>query len=211
MRIRLFLISGVLAACAVASGCASDSAAGKGAAQGASVGMVGGAVAGAVGSLLWGGNPVEGAVKSGITGAAAGAAVGGMSGAQRDRAAKERAAATPGNNFDTNQAELRKRIGDRNYSTAVLLTQCRHKDAIASSQEILASSKDPQERQYAWLIQSVAAEESGDKQLASSLYPKIVQEDSSRGGVDKLRADALEGVIKVQNARRQHGLPPTCS
>jgi len=191
------------------SGCASDSAAGKGAAQGASVGMVGGAVAGAVGSLLWGGNPVEGAVKSGITGAAAGAAVGGMSGAQRDRAAKEKSAKAA-NDFDTNQAELRKRIGDRNYSTAVLLTQCKHKEAIASTQETLASSKNPQERQYAWLIQSVAAEESGDKQLASSIYPKIVQEDSSRVSVDKLRADALEGVIKVQNARRQHGLPPTC-
>jgi hypothetical protein len=206
---RFFAIIVALGSAFLAGGCASDSAAGKGAAQGASVGMVGGAVAGAVGSLLWGGNPVEGAVKSGITGAAAGAAVGGMSGAQRDRAAKGSAAKTA-NDFDTSQAELRKRIGDRNYSTAVLLTQCRHREAIASTQETLASSKDPQERQYAWLIQSVAAEESGDKQLASSIYPKIAQEDSSRGGVDKLRADALEGVIKVQNARRQHGLPPTC-
>jgi hypothetical protein len=173
--------------------------------------MVGGAVAGAVGSLLWGGNPVEGAVKGGVVGAASGAATGAMAGSQRDRAAKEQSAAKPpANNFDTNQAELRKRIGDRNYSTAVLLTQCRHKEAIASTQETLASSKDPQERQYAWLIQSVAAEESGDKQLASSIYPQIAKEDSSRGGVDKLRADALEGVIKVQNARRSHGLPPTC-
>ena len=197
-------------AAALAGGCASDSAAGKGAAQGASVGMVGGAVAGAVGSLLWGGNPVEGAVKSGITGAAAGAAVGGMAGAQRDKQQKQAAAKPPANDFDTNQAALRKRIGDRNYSTAVLLTQCKHKEAIAASQDTLAVSKDPQERQYAWLIQSVAAEESGDKQLASSIYPKIEKEDSSRGSVDKLRADALEGVIKVQNARRQHGLPPTC-
>jgi len=206
---RLLAIIFAVAAVALANGCASDSEAGKGAAQGASIGMVGGAVAGAVGSLLWGGNPVEGAVKGGVTGAASGAAVGGMTGAQRDHAAKEKGA-QPANDFDTNQAALRKRIGDRNYATAVLLTQCRHKEAIASSQETLAATKDPQERQYAWLIESVAAEESGDKALAASLYPKMAQEDSSRGGVDKLRADALEGVIKVQNARRQHGLPPTC-
>ena len=47
-----------------------------------------------------------------------------------------------------------------------------------------------------------AAEESGDKALASSVYSKM------GGGADKARADALEGVIKVQAARREHGLPP---
>lgn len=60
------------------------------------------------------------------------------------------------------------------------------------------------------LIQGVAAEESGDKALAASIYPKIVQEDPSRGSAEKLRADALEGVMKVQAARREHGLPSTC-
>ena len=69
--------------------------------------MVGGAVAGAVGSLLWGGNVVEGAVKGGITGAATGAAVGAVSGSMADSAAQERSKPKP----DPKLAELRQRIG----------------------------------------------------------------------------------------------------
>jgi hypothetical protein len=188
---------------ALASGCASDSEAGKGAAQGATMGMVGGAVAGAVGSLLWGGNPVEGAAKGAVVGTASGAATGAVAGSQRKAAAK---AADP----DAKQAEMRKKMGDRNYASTVMLTQCRHQDAIASARETYAASKDKNERVYALMIEGIAAEESGDKALASSIYPKVVQEDSSRGSVDKVRADALEGVMKVQATRREHGLAPLC-
>jgi len=39
--------------------------------EGAKMGAVGGVVAGAVGALLWGGNPLEGAVKGVLGGAAA--------------------------------------------------------------------------------------------------------------------------------------------
>jgi len=184
----------------VAAGCAADSQASKQAGQGAAMGAVGGAVAGAVGSLLWGGNPVEGAVKGGIVGGASGAAVGAVSGSAADNAAKERAAkpAAP----DPRNAELRKRIGDKNWASALLLAQCRHKDAIASAADTLAASQDSGEKSYALLIQGIAAEESGDKALAASVYPRM------GGSVDKARADTLEGVIKVQAVRREHGLPP---
>jgi len=205
---RFLAIICALGAVVAASGCASDSQAGKAAGQGATMGMVGGAVAGAVGSLLWGGNVVEGATKGAIVGAASGAAVGGVSGAMADSAAKKSAAKPAGP--DPKQAELRKQIGDRNYATTVLLTQCRHRDAIASADETLAATKDPKERTYALMIQSIAAEESGDKALAASLYPKTVREDAGRGSADKVRADALEGVMKVQAVRREHGLSPGC-
>jgi hypothetical protein len=205
---KLFAINFALAGVVIASGCASDSQAGKAAGQGATLGAVGGAVAGAVGSLLWGGNVVEGAAKGAVVGAASGAAVGGVSGAMADSAAKESAAKQAGP--DSKQAELRKQIGDRNYATTLLLTQCRHRDAIASADETLAATKDPRERTYALMIQSIAAEESGDKALAASLYPRIVREDASRGSTDKVRADALEGVMRVQATRREHGLSPTC-
>lgn len=199
------ILSAVTLAASVAwlvGGCASDSEAGKAAGQGASVGMVGGAVAGAVGSLLWGGNPVEGAVKGGVTGAASGAAVGAVSGAQRSKQKPP--------DPEAKQVELRKKMGDRNYATTVMLTQCRHKDAIASAQDTVATTSSKDERVYALLIQGIAAEEIGDKALASSVYPRIVQEDPSRGSVDKVRADALEGVMKVQATRREHGLAPLC-
>ena len=192
------------------SSCAPGSQAGKQAGQGATLGAVGGAVAGAVGSLLWGGNVAEGAVKGAAVGAASGAAMGAVSGSAADGAAKDRPAAAP-SGAEAKEAELRTRMGDRNYATTVLLTQCRHRDAIASAQATLASSSNPDERAYALLIQSVAAEELGDKALAGSLYPRIVQENPARGSVDKARADALEGVMKVQATRRQHGLPPVCA
>jgi hypothetical protein len=205
---RLLAILLVLSAVIAASGCASDSQAGKGAAQGATLGAVGGAVAGAVGSLIFGGNVAEGAAKGAVVGAASGAATGAVAGSMSDSAAKEKAAAPA--KPDPKLAELRQRIGDRNYATALLLAQCKHREAIASADETLAATQNREQRTYALLIQSVAAEESGDKALASSIYPKIVQEDASRGSAEKLRADALEGVIKVQAARREHGLPPTC-
>lgn len=204
------------AASVALAGCSSNSA--KQAGQGATMGAVGGAVAGAVSSLLWGGNVVEGAVKGGITGAATGAAVGAVSGSMAESQAQQQAqgqnqaqapkqAAQP----DPKVAELRKRIGDRNYASALMLAQCQHKNAISSAEETFSSTQDRDQRAYALMIESIAAEESGDKALAASLYPRISQLDPSRGSPEKLRADALEGVIKVQNARRQHGLPPTCA
>jgi len=197
-----------------AAGCASDSQASKQAGTGAALGSVGGAVAGAVGSLLWGGNVVQGAVKGGVTGAASGAAVGGVAGAMADNKPKQNAGTKPPpktSDSEAKMAQLRQQIGDRNYATTLLVAQCRHRDAIASAQDTLAATQEPKERAYALLIQSIAAEESGDKAMATSLYPKIVQEDPSRGSVDKVRVDALEGVMKVQAIRKDYGLAPTCA
>lgn len=189
----------------VLSGCSTSAQ--EGAGKGATMGMVGGAVAGAVGSLLWGGNVVEGAAKGAAVGAASGAATGAVSGSMKDSARKNEPKPKPA---AVDQAELRRKMGDRNYATTVLLTQCRHQDAIASAQDTLAASQSKDERVYALLIQGIAAEESGDKGLASTAYSKIVQEDPARGSVDKVRADALEGVMKVQATRRDHGLSPLC-
>lgn len=196
-------------AAAAMAGCSANSA--KQAGQGATVGAVGGAVAGAVSSLLWGGNVVEGAVKGGITGAATGAAVGAVSGAAADNQQAQAQQAAQARQPDPKVAELRKRIGDRNYASALMLAQCQHKNAISSAEDTYNSTQDRDQRAYALMIQGIAAEESGDKARAASVYPRIAELDPSRGTPEKLRADALEGVIKVQNARRQHGLPPTCT
>jgi hypothetical protein len=198
------LISAVIVA--LAAGCAAETA--QQAGKGATMGAVGGAVAGAVSSLLWGGNVVEGAVKGGVTGAAAGAAVGAVSSSMAQDEAQEKAAKA--SQPDPKVAELRKRIGDRNYTSALMLAQCQHKNAISSAEETFKSTQDRDQRVYALMIEGVAAEESGDKALAASVYPRISQLDPARGSPDKLRADALEAVIKVQSARRQHGLAPTC-
>jgi len=185
--------------------CASGPEASRQAGEGAKYGAIGGAVAGAVSAAIFGGSIAEGAAAGALTGAASGAAVGAAAGSAADKAAA--APSQP----DPKVAALRQRIGDRNYSSALLLAQCRHKEAIASAEETYAASQDRDQRIYALAIQGVAAEESGDKALATSVYPRIQKEDPSRGSEEKLRADALQAVLKVQAARRQAGLPPTCS
>jgi len=195
MRLLTFTL---VAAAVVAGGCSSSAQ--KGAGQGATLGAVGGAVAGAVGSLIFGGNVVQGAVSGAAIGAAAGAATGAVSGSMADSAAKEKTVKPA-----AADAELRKRIGDRNYASALLLAQCKHQDAIASARDTAAATQDPNERAFALLLQGVAAEESGDKALTASIYPQIAKQNG--GTVDKARADTLEGVIKVQAVRREHGLP----
>jgi len=194
MRLLTFVLVAV-----VAGGCSSSAQ--KGAGQGATLGAVGGAVAGAVSSLIFGGNVAQGAAAGAAIGAASGAATGAVAGSMADGAAKEKAAKPA-----AADPELRKRIGDRNYASALLLAQCKHKDAIASAQDTVSATQDTNERAFALLLQGVAAEESGDKALTASLYPQIAKQNG--GTVDKARADTLEGVIKVQAARREHGMPP---
>jgi len=194
MRLLTFVLVAV-----VASGCSSSAQ--KGAGQGATMGAVGGAVAGAVSSLIFGGNVAQGAAAGAAIGAASGAATGAVAGSMADSAAKQQAAKPA-----AADPELRKRIGDRNYASALLLAQCKHKDAIASAQDTVSATQDTNERAFALLLQGVAAEESGDKALTASLYPQIAKQNG--GTVDKARADTLEGVIKVQAARREHGMPP---
>jgi len=194
MRLLTFVLVAV-----VAGGCSSSAQ--KGAGQGATMGAVGGAVAGAVSSLIFGGNVAQGAAAGAAIGAASGAATGAVAGSMADSAAKQQAAKPA-----AADPELRKRIGDRNYASALLLAQCKHKDAIASAQDTVSATQDTNERAFALLLQGVAAEESGDKALTASLYPQIAKQNG--GTVDKARADTLEGVIKVQAARREHGMPP---
>ena len=190
------------------AGCAPGSESERMAGEGAKYGAVGGAVAGAVSALIFGGNPLEGAVVGGITGAASGAATGAMAGSQRDSAREQQLKPM---SADPKVAALRQRIGETNYSAVMLLAQCQHRNAIDTAQDGVAKAQDSQQRVAGLAIQALAAEESGDKGLAGSIYPKIIEQDPSRGSVDKLRADALEGLMRVQAARREHGLPPICS
>lgn len=199
----------VLCAALLLNGCAGGTQAEKGAGEGAKYGAVGGAVAGAVSALIFGGNPLEGAVSGAIVGAASGAATGAMAGSQADAAAKAQAAKPIAG--DPKLAALRQKLGETNYTALMLLAQCQHRTAIVTAQDAVDAAKDPQQKTYGMIIQALAAEESGDKATAGDLYPKIVALDPARGSPDKLRGDALEGLMRVQAARKEYGLPATCA
>jgi uncharacterized membrane protein len=77
-------------------------------------------------------------------------------------------------------------------------------------EELKEKIGDPEQRLFALYIQAVAAEESGDQRSASSAYAQAIQDDPSRGPEEKIRAKCLEGVMKAQKVRQDHGLPPLC-
>jgi hypothetical protein len=141
-------------------------------------------------------------------GAASGAATGAVSGAMADSKVKEQEAKEQQKQQQV--AELKKRIGDQNFEAANLLAHCKHRQAIGAAQKAYSSTQIPEQRLFALYIQAVAAEESGDRELASSVYARAVQDDPSRGPVEKIKVQCLEGVMKAQKVRKDYGLPPLC-
>jgi hypothetical protein len=60
------------------------------------------------------------------------------------------------------------------------------------------------------MIEAMAAEEKGDTATATAVYPRLVEVAPGIGSTDKARNDALSGVLKVQQVRKDYGLPATC-
>ena len=50
----------------------------------------------------------------------------------------------------------------------------------------------------------------GDTAAAQKVYPLMVTLDPQRQTVDTARNEALSGILKVQQARSERGLKPTC-
>lgn len=194
----------------VASGCA-----GTYAEEGAKQGFVGGAVAGAVGSLFWGGNVLESAAIGAVTTAAAGAAVGAMN--KKPTAEPAPAATAPPAAGTSDQAiiqrdrALEQRIGTDNFEAARQLARCQHDRAIEDARKAYMSADTDERRAYSLMIEAVAAEEKGDTATAAAVYPRLVEIAPSHGPVDKARSEALSGILKVQQARKAHALPPLCA
>jgi len=214
-----FSILGILMICLSLQGsCATDSSVGREAGRGAAYGAIGGAAAGAVTSLIFGGSVIGGAASGAAIGAASGAATGAVSGAVSDsdrKKAEAKASETPkpgGPKTGPNPkyVELQKEIGAKNFEATTLLAECRHREAIGAAEESYAATQDPKLRLYALFIKAAAAEESGNKDLSGSIYAKIAQEDPGRGNAEKARSDTLEGIMKIQKIRQEHGLPPFC-
>lgn len=215
-------VLGCLCVALAVAGCSAGSQ--EGASRGAKSGAVGGVVAGAVGSIFWGGDAVNNALRAGAVGAASGAAVGAMNGAEREARQSSPppqppppVPATPANPADgsgvlspANQ-QLRDRMGSLNFAAGEELARCRHLGAISRAERAFASETDPQRRNYALLIQAMAAEESGNTAKASAVYAQWGQFDPARSDAARTRNEALEGLLKVQRIRQENGLPPLCT
>ena len=200
------------------TGCSAGSK--QGAASGAKQGGVGGLVAGAVGSIFWGGDAVNNALRTAAVGAASGAAVGAMNGAEREKrqgnppvpaplpgqGPSAQAAGTP----VTDQA-LRAQMGDTNFAAGEELARCRHVSAIAKAEKAFATETDPKRKAYALLIEAMAAEESSNSAKANAVYAQWGELDPARADAAKARNDALDGILKLQKVRQDHGLPALCT
>jgi hypothetical protein len=206
-RLRDALLAAALAL--LVCGCA-----GTYAGEGAKQGFVGGAVAGAVGSLFWGGNVLQSAAVGAVATAAAGAAVGGMSKkpeASGQAASTAPAAAASDQDVIARDRAIEERIGAENFEAARLLGRCQHDRAIDQARKAYREVDTNERRAYALLIEAVAAEEKGDTVTAAAVYPKFVELAPDHGPVEKARNEALSGILKVQQARKEHGLQPLCA
>ena len=187
------------------SGCAAGSLASEGAASGAKSGALGGAIAGAVGSIFWGGNVVQNMAASAVVGAATGAAIGGASGASADKKIEAK------RNMSEADAALLNKLGQDNFEAAVELAHCKHKTAIGKARTAFGTAGDRERERYALGIEAIANEEMGDPAAAQKVYPLLAARYADGNGtVERAHADALQGVLKVQQIRQEHGLKPTC-
>ncbi len=202
-RILLLLLGMSLAAC--------STGAQQGAERGAKTGAVGGLVAGAVGSIFWGGDAVNNALRSATVGAASGAAVGAMHGAERDKKAPPPAPTPAAQNAPIHDAEMKARVGTINFAASEELARCRHVGAIAKAEQAFKVETDPKRRNYAMLIQAMAAEESGNTAKAADIYTRWGQFDPAHVDRQKGRSEALDGILKLQKIRQEQGLPPLCT
>jgi hypothetical protein len=180
---------------------------------------VGGLVAGAVGSIFWGGDAVNNALRTAAVGAASGAAVGAMNGAERDQRQPPPAptAPAPGGapgkaaGMTADDKALKARVGDLNFSASEELARCRHVSAISRAERAFTSETDAKRKGYALLIQAMAAEESGNAAEANAVYAQWARFDPTRADPQKARNEALEGLLKLQKVRQEQGLPVLCT
>jgi len=213
-RISLIIVS-TCAASVLIGGCA-----GTNAREGAKAGLVGGAVAGAVGSLFWGGNVVGNMAAGAVTTAAAGAAVGAMQPSPIGESGEAPPVAENRSKGDLTstdpellerERELEKRIGPENFEAARRLARCEQDRAINEARKAYKEVSTQEQRAYALMIEAIAEEERGDRAAADAIYPRLVEVDPARGTPEKARNDALSGVLKVQQVRKEYGLSPTCA
>ena len=217
-RLPKLLVAVCLPACLAIALAACSSGAKQGASSGAKTGAVGGLVAGAVGSIFWGGDAVNNALRAGAVGAASGAAVGAMHGSERDKAkapapAPAGAGQTAGQTADLSASNkaLKAQMGELNFQAGDELAHCRHVSAISRAEKAFAMETDPKRKNYALLIEAMAAEESSNVGKADEVYAEWNKFDPARGDTAKLRNEALEGLLKVQKIRQENGLPVLCT
>jgi hypothetical protein len=226
LRLRWYAIGLGLALAAFVSACE-----GTYAGEGAKTGAAGGAVAGALGGLFFGGNVLGTAAAGAAAGAAGGAVVGGMTrkdndsppepappppeqqSSQQAPSAEQPLPAPPAGEREAYQRDraLEDRFGSENFEAARLLANCEHDRAISEARKAYEDGDTNERRAYALMLEAVAAEEMGDTATAAAVYPRFVELAPAYGPVDRARSEALSEVLKVQQARKDSGLPPTCA
>ena len=202
-RVLTLLLALALTAC--------STGAKQGAESGAKTGAVGGLVAGAVGSIFWGGDAVNNALRSAAVGATSGAAVGAMHGAERDKNPQPTSAPAPATNTPVHDPAMKARIGELNFAASEDLAHCRHVSAIAKAERAFKTETDPKRRNYALLVEAIAAEESVNAAKANEVYAQWGRFDPAHADRGKTRSEALDGVLKLQKVRQDQGLPPLCT
>jgi len=188
---RVLSVVGVCVLLLAMFGCSNDQYAGEGAAQGAKSGAIAGAVSGAVGSLIWGGNPLEGAAVGAAMGGAGGATVGAMHGSGKDK-------------------QIKQEVGDANYRAIMYLADCLHDKAREQLADGFASDNENYVIASYW-IDAVIAEDERDGAELKEKVEAIIAHDPDYSDPDDTRIEVKMLAQRLQQVRRDFGKPMRCN
>jgi hypothetical protein len=181
------------------NGCSQQSAekAGEGAVMGGAVGAVGGFVT----SLVFGGNPMEGAARGAVYGASTGATAGAIAGSQQEKAQKQQQS--------VETEKIRKKIGDDAFNGAVALIQCKREVAIANAR-IAAKDKDEDKALAGLWIEALTYADNKEEDKAREMFPQIVEKDGKIDTNEQAEDRMRQGLQRLGDIREKHALPRVC-
>ena len=134
-----------------------------------------------------------------------------MHGAEQEKKRQSAPASAPATSTPVYDPAMKLKIGDLNFAASEDLARCRHVSAISKAERAFRLETDAKRRNYALLIEAIAAEESNNTGKANEVYARWGKFDAAHADRGKARTEALDGVLKLQKVRQEQGLPPLCS
>lgn len=160
----------------------------EGAQTGAAVGAVGGVLIGLIGGDRRLG---DAALAGAAVGAAAGATAGAISGGVED-------------------AELKEKIGERNFEGLMYLVNCQHGKALRVAEEEQNEGSEPKHRLAALWLEVLTTADMEDAERLAEVQDLLVDEDPKIETADDARRRTKRALLEVRDIRVEMGKGRKC-
>ena len=174
---------------------------GEYAARGATHGAVAGAVGGLLSSVVFGGDPLDGAARGAVVGAGVGATSGALVGSEVDRRVADRRKAE--------EERIRREIGEDSFEGLAALAECRYEVSLRQANKAVRSTNSDYALAGLWL-EVLTYSDQREESRARALYPNLIEKDPHIGNeaqAEQTRRQFLQGLMEI---RAEYGLPQVC-